>query len=220
VDGGFGSGFLVHSDGLLVTACHVLDGPGGIAKRATVRLNDGRESTASLVRAHRPLDFALLWLDTPDTYPVLTVGDAGKTRYAESVLAVGHPGVSNGLGEVRALRNTVSTGIVANPTCSERGVDWIQMTTDIDPGNSGGPLVNPRGEVIGVNCWKFTSVAAAKMALPIDYLSDDLAAAIQRGRDGHSSGRVCSICGWFEAEPAVWFCPTCGAADPTTTQAA
>jgi S1-C subfamily serine protease len=110
-----------------------------------------------------------------------------------------------------ALTNTVSTGVVANPNCPQRGVEWIQMTTDIDPGNSGGPLVNRRGEVIGINCWKYTTVAAAKMALPLDYLEEDVAMAAQRGRDGHRTGRTCSICGSFESE-TDWFCPTCGAA--------
>lgn len=208
VDAGHGSGFIVHPDGLVVTACHVLDSPAGLAVRATIKLHDGRESTASLIRAHRALDFALLWLDTPGKYPVLTIGDASKTRYAETVLAVGHPGVG---GARRALRNTVSTGVVANPACSERGVDWIQMTTDIDPGNSGGPLVNRFGDVVGINCWKFTSVDAAKMALPIDYLDEDIAAATERGRDGSAAGRVCSMCGWFEPDPDDWFCVTCGA---------
>jgi len=216
VKNGHGSGFLVHADGLIVTACHVLEGPNGLERQATIRLDDGREGTASLIRAHRKLDFALLWLDAPGKYPALPVGDARRTRYAETVLAVGHPGIRGG----RALRNTVSTGVVANPACVERGVDWIQMTTDIDPGNSGGPLVNCHGEVIGVNCWKFTEVAAAKMALPIDYLDEDLAMATERGRAGHVDGRVCSICGWFEDRPASWFCPTCGAGYPAKSEAA
>jgi serine protease Do len=220
VEHGHGSGFIVHPDGLVVTACHVLDGPNGLARQATIRLEDGREGTASLIRAHRSLDFALLWLDTPGDYPALLVGDARRTRYAETVLAVGHPGVNDRSGQRRALSNTVSTGVVANPACKEGGVDWIQMTTDIDPGNSGGPLVNCHGEVIGVNCWKFTQVAAAKMALPIDYLDDDLAAATARGRDGYLGGGVCAICGWFECEPASWFCPSCGAAYPTESAAA
>jgi S1-C subfamily serine protease len=218
VENGHGSGFIVHHDGLVVTACHVLDGPTGLASKALIRLNDGREITASLVRAHRALDFALLWLDTPGQYPFLAVGEAWKTRYAETVLAVGHPGISDGFGEMHALRNTVSTGVVANPSCPERGIDWIQMTTDIDPGNSGGPLVNRRGEVIGVNCWKFLAVAAAKMALPLDYLTEDLAAATGRGRDGRPTGRTCLVCGWFEAEAAEWFCATCGAVYPAAAE--
>jgi S1-C subfamily serine protease len=210
-EGGFGSGFIVHPDGLVVTACHVLDGPHGIEQKVTVRLHDGRESAASLVRAHRSLDFALLWLDSSDKYPFLTIGEPHMLRYAETVLAVGHPGVGD-----RALTNTVSTGVVANPNCPQRGVEWIQMTTDIDPGNSGGPLVNRHGEVIGINCWKYTSVGAAKMALPLDYLEEDVAIAAQRGRDGHRTGRTCSICGFFESE-TDWFCPTCGAAYPTAS---
>ncbi len=214
VEGGHGSGFIVDQSGLVITACHVLDGDSGIHPKATIRLHDGRQTTASLIRAHRALDYALLWLDEAGEYPMLTVGDSAQVRYAETVLAVGHPGVPDGGGEMRALRNTVSSGIVANPAHSHRGIDWIQMTTDIDPGNSGGPLVNARGEVIGVNCWKFLSVSAAKMALPIDYVVEDLVAATRRGRDGSANGRVCTICGWFEDEQTDWFCPSCGVAYP------
>jgi S1-C subfamily serine protease len=202
---GFGCGFIVHEHGLVVTACHVLDSHAGLATRPTVRLHDGREATASLIRAHRSLDFALLWLDQSDIYPSLTVGEAEKLRYAETVLAVGHPGVGD-----TTLTNTVSTGVVANPASSHRGVDWIQMTTDIDPGNSGGPLVNRRGEVIGINCWKYMPVAAAKMALPLDYIEDDIAEAAGKGRNGYTSGHVCSICGGFVPEPHHPFCRTCG----------
>ena len=209
---GFGSGFIVDRQGLVVTACHVLDSPSGMAKTATIHLNDGRQSTASLIRAHRALDFALLWMDNSDQYPALDVGDARRLRYAETVLAVGNPGVDHPSGEVHALMNTVSTGVVANPACVQRGVEWIQMTTDIDQGNSGGPLVNRRGEVVGVNCWKFTQVDAAKMALPIDYLADEIRTAAADGPARYTSGQVCNICGSFDYEIQEWFCPTCGAA--------
>jgi len=214
VDHGHGSGFIVHPDGLVVTACHVVDGSTGLARKATVRLDDGREATASLFRAHRALDFALLWIDAPGRYPALSVGDSTRLRFAEAVLAVGHPGIPGGPG---ALNNTVSTGVVANPACSQRGVDWIQMTTDIDPGNSGGPLVNSRGEAVGINCWKYLAVAAAKMALPLDYLTEDLIAAANRGREGYVNGKVCSICGSYDDAPSDWFCVICGAAYGTAT---
>jgi S1-C subfamily serine protease len=207
VQGGHGSGFIVAPEGLVVTACHVLDSPWGLTQRATLRLNDGRERGATLLCAHRPLDFALLWIDEPGSYPALAIGPAKRLRYAQTVMAVGHPGVGG-----RTLTNTVSTGIVANPACTHRGIEWIQMTTDIDPGNSGGPLVNEQGEAIGINCWKFTAVAAAKMALPLDYLSADLTQATARGRGALSQGHVCTICGSYEAETGTWFCRTCGSA--------
>jgi S1-C subfamily serine protease len=117
------------------------------------------------------------------------------------------------------LRNTVTTGIVANPACQERGIDWIQMTTDIDPGNSGGPLVNDHGEAVGINCWKFLRVQAAKMALPLDYLHDDLAAATRLGRPPAGSSRVCTICGTLDEESSTWFCRTCGASDGADSKA-
>jgi S1-C subfamily serine protease len=217
VDGGTGSGFIVHPDGLMVTACHVLDGHNGISARATVTLHDGREVTATLAQAHRPLDFALLWLDKGDHYPSLKVGDPRTLRFAETVLAVGHPGTGDSSHAL--LNNTVSTGVVANPRCTERGIEWIQTTTDIDPGNSGGPLVNRRGEAVGINCWKYLRVSAAKMTLPLDYLEEDVRAHTRHGRGALESGRVCSICGSFDADPQEWFCVTCGTAYPVEASA-
>ena len=125
------------------------------------------------------------------------------------------------MGQVRALRNAVSTGIVAKTQMHQRGVDWMDPDDDhyIDPGAASGgaagqqPWGGNRGELLEVH-----SVAAAKMALPIDYLREDLSARAL-GRRDIGSGRVCSICGWFEAEPDLWFCPTCGAADPATPEA-
>jgi S1-C subfamily serine protease len=81
----------------VITAFHVLDSRDGLATKAKVRLYDGREGTASLIRAHRSLDFALLWLDQPGTYPTLKIGKAEKLRYAETVLAAGHPGTNDTL---------------------------------------------------------------------------------------------------------------------------
>jgi S1-C subfamily serine protease len=210
-DGGYGSGFIVHEDGLVITACHVLDSPAGLATKAKVRLYDGREGTASLIRAHRSLDFALLWLDQPGTYPSLKIGKAEKLRYAETVLAVGHPGTDG-----TTFMNTVSTGVVANPISYHYGVEWIQTQMDTYKGNSGGPLVNRRGEVVGIICWGSNEFAAAEMALPLDYVAGDVAETMAKGRDGYKSGYACSICGTFVFNPQHWFCPICGATNHVT----
>ena len=111
---GFGSGFIVHPDGLVVTACHVLDGQTASPEGHHPSSTTAARAPPLLMRAHRPLDFALLWLDKPDKYPALRCGRlASNHRYAETVLAVGHPGVGSILRQGRALKNTVTTGIVA-----------------------------------------------------------------------------------------------------------
>lgn len=206
-----GAGFIVDPDGIAVTACHVVTVSGLIVRRVRVRLASRRRTMGTVVRAHPKLDFAVLWLDLPGPHPFLPPGDARALLPAEQALAVGHPGILNATGELETLRSTVTTGTVANPGAVLAGVEWIQMNTDIDPGNSGGPLVNAAGQAVGVNVWKAAEIGAGKMALPIDYLLRDIAEARRVRRPGAGLGWLCPLCGWLDIGRRRWFCRNCGA---------
>jgi serine protease Do len=204
VEGASGSGFFVHPSGLVVTNCHVVKAGDGILPRARVLTSDGRENEASVVRAHSGVDYALLWVDAPGPYPCLPLGRPDRLRHAEAVITVGNPGMAGG-GPI--LASTVSTGVVANPQQRFRGIDYIQMTAAISPGNSGGPLVNSRGEAVGINTWAVEGMDAARFAVPIDYLTADIRAALARGRE--AGQHLCSCCGWPDPDP-TWYCRNCG----------
>jgi len=136
-----GSGFILDSDGYIVTNDHVVQN----ATTIKVKLADEAEYEAKLVGADEKTDLALLKVDAGKTLPHVVLGDSDKTRVGEAVVAVGNP---FGLGD------TVTSGIVsARGRALDDGpyVDYFQTDAAINRGNSGGPLFNVRGEVIGVN---------------------------------------------------------------------
>jgi S1-C subfamily serine protease len=199
---GIGSGFVVHEDGLVVTGCHVVSDEGrGALRTVDVRLADDRELEGTVFRFHRRLDFALLWLTESGPFPSIAIGNALALRAAETVLAIGSPS---------AFRNTVSRGIVSNPRQVNDGVQWIQTDASIDPGNSGGPLVNRVGEAVGINLWIWGSVGSGKFALPIDYVTGDIEQAIRWGKDRCLQLKCCPECGFTEGDRPTWFCRNCG----------
>jgi len=208
LESGSGSGFIVDSRGLIVTNCHVVRDGGRIARRVKVVFHDGRESSATVVRAHPVVDFALLWADSTGPHPVIPVGSPRHLRHAETVLTVGNPGIGN-RGET--LKSTVTTGVVANPCQRFHGRDCIQITAAISPGNSGGPLVNSRGEVVGVNTWVVEGLDAARFAIPVDYLTKEIVKLRELGRERSLQAEFCATCGWAETTP-TWFCRNCGVA--------
>jgi serine protease Do len=138
---GLGSGFILDAAGYIVTNDHVVQNAAAIK----VRLADDTELDARLVGADPKTDLALLKVDADRPLPQVVLGDSDRTRVGEAVIAVGNP---FGLGD------TVTSGII-----SARGrdidsgpyVDYFQTDAAINRGNSGGPLFNARGEVIGVN---------------------------------------------------------------------
>ncbi|MBB5222057.1 serine protease Do [Amaricoccus macauensis] len=135
-----GSGFVIEGDGLIVTNNHVVDH----AESVKVRLSDDREFDAKVMGTDEQTDLALLKIDAKDL-PELALGDSDAVRVGEDVIAVGNP---FGLG------GTVTRGIVsalARDISAGPYVDFIQTDAAINHGNSGGPLLNLEGEVIGVN---------------------------------------------------------------------
>ena len=137
-----GSGFVIAGDGLIVTNAHVVEN----AESVQVRLHDGRRFTGKVVGRDNRVDLALVRIQGATNLHVLPLGDSNGVRVGELVLALGHP---------FGLEHTVSFGIVSRKgaplAVAAPGFDFIQTDASVNPGNSGGPLVNMAGQVIGVN---------------------------------------------------------------------
>lgn len=140
-----GSGVIISSDGYIVTNHHVVDG----ADELTVTLNDNTEHSARIIGTDKTTDLALIKIDGKNL-PAITIANSDDIKVGEWVLAVGNP-----LG----LNNTVTAGIVSAKARSlgANGVEsFIQTDAAINAGNSGGALVNTRGELVGINAMLYS----------------------------------------------------------------
>ena len=169
-----GSGFIISADGYILTNAHVVDG----ADEITVRLTDKREFKAKVIGADKRTDVALIKIEATGL-PMVKLGDPNKLKVGEWVLAIGSP---------FGFDNTVTAGIVSGKGRSlpqENLVPFIQTDAAVNPGNSGGPLFNMRGEVVGIN----TAIASESggyegigFALPINTAAMVYNAIIKDGK--------------------------------------
>jgi serine protease Do len=137
---GMGSGFIVSPDGYIVTNAHVVDG----ASEVTVKLTDRREFTAKVVGADKRTDVALIKIEAKDL-PALDISAKPEVKRGEWVIAIGSP---------FGFENSVSAGVVSGvhrALPNGQMVPFIQTDVAVNPGNSGGPLLNAKGQVVGVN---------------------------------------------------------------------
>ena len=155
-----GSGFIISSDGYLITNAHVVDG----ADEVKINLADRRDFKAKVVGVDKRTDVAVLKIEAKDL-PKVTIGDPDKLKVGEWVVAIGKP---------FGLENTMTAGIVSakgRDLPQENLVPYIQTDVAINPGNSGGPLFNLKGEVVGINSLIFSrsgGYMGLAFAIPID----------------------------------------------------
>ena len=176
-----GSGFIISGDGYILTNAHVIDA----AEEVTVRLTDKREFKAKVIGADKRTDVALIKIDATGL-PTVRFGDPAKLKVGEWVVAIGSP---------FGFDNTVTAGIVSAKGRSlpqENFVPFIQTDVAVNPGNSGGPLFNLRGEVVGINSQIYSRTGGfmgLSFAIPIDVANDiaqqlRTAGKVTRGRIG------------------------------------
>jgi serine protease Do len=177
---GEGSGFIVSADGLILTNAHVVDD----ASEVTVKLTDKREFTAKVLGKDRQTDVAVLKIAAGDL-PTVRLGDPDTLKVGQWVVAIGSP---------FGFENTVTAGIVSakgRALPDETYVPFIQTDVAVNPGNSGGPLFNLRGEVVGINSQIFSRTGGyqgVSFAIPIDV-------AMRVQKDLVATGRV--VRGWL-----------------------
>lgn len=157
---GQGSGFIVSADGIILTNAHVVKD----AREVTVKLTDRRELRAKVLGADPKTDVAVLKVEAKNL-PVVALGKTSDLKVGEWVLAIGSP---------FGFENTVTAGVVSAKGRSlpdDSAVPFIQTDVAVNPGNSGGPLFNARGEVVGINSQIYSRTGGyqgVSFAIPID----------------------------------------------------
>ena len=176
-----GSGFIISNDGYVLTNAHVVDG----ANVVTVKLTDKREFRAKVVGTDKQSDVAVLKINASNL-PTVKIGDPNQSKVGQWVVAIGSP---------YGFDNTVTSGIISAKARSlpeENYTPFIQTDVPVNPGNSGGPLFNLQGQVIGINSMIYSQTGGFQglsFAIPIDEairVKDELVKTghVSRGRLG------------------------------------
>jgi len=175
---GMGSGFILSPDGIVLTNAHVVKD----ANEVTVKLTDRREFRAKVLGSDPKTDVAVLKIDAKNL-PVVTLGNTKDLRVGEWVLAIGSP---------FGFENTVTAGVVSAKGRSlpdDSAVPFIQTDVAVNPGNSGGPLFNARGEVVGINSQIYSQSGGyqgVSFAIPIDVATRIKDQIVKTGKVEHA----------------------------------
>ena len=161
-----GSGFIISKDGTIVTNAHVVESQKTKGGELTITLHDGRTFPGRVVNTDPLSDLAIVKVECKEDLPTVSLGDSTGLRIGEWVVALGSP---------LFLNNTITAGVIS---CVERKssdlnirgsrTDYIQTDTAINMGNSGGPLVNLKGEVIGINAMTAFAANGVSFAIPVE----------------------------------------------------
>src|SRR5665213_2493739 len=157
---GIGSGFITNQNGYILTNAHVVNN----ASKVTVRLTDRREFEAKVIGVDQRTDIAVIKINAKGNLPVVSIGNSNSLRPGQWVLAIGSP---------FGFENTVTSGIVSSTARALNNgyVPFIQTDVPVNPGNSGGPLFNLNGQVVGINSEIYSQTGAYEgisFAIPIN----------------------------------------------------
>ena len=186
---GLGSGFIIREDGHVITNSHVVQGEAQITV-TVFRMKDGQFEKkqfekVKIIAVNSEVDLALLKIDDEELkgekLKKVTIGNIDTLKVGQTVFAVGAP---------QGMERSVSQGIVSIKNREQGGMVYIQTTAALNPGNSGGPLFNSKGEVIGVNSWKRLFSEGLNFAIPADYVKHFLSNhdAFAYDRDNPNTG--------------------------------
>jgi serine protease Do len=186
-----GSGFVVHEAGYIVTNAHVVEN----VNRIKVVFSDGREFQAEVISADVSRDLAVLAVETNEKLPFVELGRSSDLMIGETVIAIGNP---------YGYANTVTSGVISAVARDLRVTEgyWlrglIQTDAPINPGSSGGPLLNINGELVGINTAIRADAQNIGFAIPVDALVDNLSQMLmperlRRVRLGLTVGRMKTV---------------------------
>ncbi len=170
-----GSGFIISADGYVLTNNHVV----GDADQVTVRLSDRRELDAKVIGTDEQTDIALLKIEATGL-PVVSIGDSGKLKPGQWVVAMGSP-----FGMDHSVTHGIVSALGRGYDRSQQYVPFIQTDVPINPGNSGGPLFNMQGEVVGINSQIFSNTGGymgVSFAIPMSVAMNTVGQLKEKGR--------------------------------------
>ena len=192
-----GTGFYLSEPNLIVTNEHVVRGN----RNVVIEGNSLNKQLVQVLYTDPKYDLAFLEIDPANSLPSVELGREPDPAQGDQIIAIGHP---------FGLKYTATQGIISNTSHIQDDINYIQHDAALNPGNSGGPLVDKAGSVIGVNTFVMRDGNSIGFSLPVHYL----ASSIQEFLEGDRQvGTRCESCSnvVFNIEPDQKYCPHCGA---------